>query len=201
MTILVLGGGISKEGILPKHVKARLRLAAKIFKKYPKAKILLSGKYSFLYPKNILPPKTEAAAMKDYLLALGIPAETIFLEQKSKDTISNAYFTKTLYFIPKKEKKAVIVTSEFHLPRTRYIFKKIFGKKYTLKYVSVPSHLKGKKRQEVISRQKELLKKTKKILAGMKEGNHRFLKGKFFKIKYYKEKRPDWVIKFVTQGK
>jgi len=35
----------------------------------------------------------------------------------------------------------------------------------------------------------------------MKEGDHSFLKGKLYKLKYYKEKRPNWVIKFATEGK
>ena len=145
MTILVLGGGITKQGILPAHVKARLKLAVEILKKHPRAKILLSGKYSFLYPKKSLPLKTEARAMKDYLVKLGVPGKNIYLEEKSKDTISNAYFAKKLYFLPQREKKAVIITSEFHLPRTRYIFKKVFGRRYSFRYVVTSSHLKDKK--------------------------------------------------------
>jgi uncharacterized SAM-binding protein YcdF (DUF218 family) len=201
MTIVVLGGGIDYKGNLPSHVKERLKKAADIYREHPQAKILLCGKYSFLHPKNKVPPKTEARAMKEYLLKLSIPSDIIFLEQKSKDTISNAYYAKKLYFLPRKEKEAYIITSEFHIPRTKYIFQKVFGDKYKFRYVPVSSDLRGRARRRVKERQRELLGRTRKILSPMKEGNHDFLRGKFYKIKYYREKRPNWVVKFITQGK
>lgn len=201
MTIVILGGGITKEGKLPENAKKKLRKAWQIFKKQKKAKILVCGKYSFLYPKNKIPKITEAEAMRDYLLKLGVPRQSIYLEKKSKDTIGNAYYAKKLFFIPKKEKKAIVVTSDFHLERVKFIFKKIFGKNYQLKFVTVPSPSRNKKREKIAKRQKMLLEKTKEILSKMEPGDHNFLKGKLYKIKYYKEKRPPWVIKFVTQGK
>lgn len=201
MTIVILGGGISKDGRLPERVKNRLKKTWQIFKKDKKIKILVCGKYSFLYPKNKAPKKTEAKAMQDYLLNLGVPKKNIYLEEKSKDTIGNAYYAKKLYFIPKKEREALIITSNFHLKRVRFIFQKIFGKHYQFKFISPSSSLKNQEKGRVIKRQKELLWKTKEILTRMKPGNHNFLRGKLYKIKYYKEKRPSWVIKFVTQGK
>lgn len=201
MTIVILGGGIDKNGNLPKYVKKRLDKAIAIFKKNKNAKILTSGKYSFLYPKNLIPPITEAQAMKNYLIKKGILKKNIFLENKSKDTISNAYYLKKIYFIPKKEKEGKIITSEFHLPRVRYIFKKVFGKDYKFQYIPISSNLNKKSAGKVKTRQKELLKKTKRIVNEMKDGDHNFLKNKFYKLKYYREKRPNWVIDFVTQGK
>ncbi len=201
MTIVILGGGINKNGNLPQYVKKRLDKATEIFKKDKNAKILVSGRYSFLYPKSLLPPITEAQAMKNYLIKKGILKKNIFLENKSKDTISNAYYAKKIYFIPKKEKEAKIITSEFHLPRVKYIFKKVFGKDYNFRYIAISSNLNKKSAEKVKTRQKKLLKKTKEILGEMRDGEHNFLKNKFYKLKYYREKRPDWVIDFVTQGK
>lgn len=201
MTIVILGGGIDKNGNFPQYVKKRLDKAIEIFEKNKNSKILVSGKYSFLYPKNLIPPITEAQAMKNYLIKRGILKKNIFLENKSKDTMSNAYYAKKTYFILKKEKKAKIITSEFHLPRVKYIFKKVFGKDYKFQYIPVSSNLNKKSAEKVKKRQKELLKKTKEILNEMKGGDHNFLKNKFYKLKYYREKRPDWVIDFVTQGK
>lgn len=201
MTIVILGGGITKDGNLPKHVKERLEKALQIFRKQKQAKVLVCGRYSFLYPKNQLPKKTEARAMRDYLINIGIPKKDIYLENKSKDTIGNVYYAKKLYFIPRKEKDAVIITSEFHLERVKFIFRKIFGNGYQFKFIFPLFSLNVKEKTKIVERQKNLLKKTKKILAKMKSGDHNFLKGKLYKIKYYKEKRPDWVIKFVTEGK
>ncbi|MCK5044336.1 YdcF family protein [Candidatus Parcubacteria bacterium] len=201
MTIVVLGGGIARDGNLPKHVKKRIERAWQIFKKKKGAPILVCGRYSFLYPKNQLPKKTESRAMRDYLISLGVPKKDIYLENESKDTIGNAYYAKKLYFIPRKEKKATIITSEFHLERVKFIFQKIFGKNYQLKFISLSSSLGSKEKTKVMERQKKLLEKTKAILAEMKSGDHSFLKDKLYKIKYYKEPRPDWVIKFVAAGK
>lgn len=199
MTIVVLGGGIDRRGKLPNHVITRLKKAAEIFKKEKNVSILVCGKYSFLYSKKDLPAKTEAEAAKEYLLTLGIPEKKIYLENKSKDTIGNAYYAKKNYFIPKKEKRALIITSDFHLKRARFIFKKIFGKSYKIVFVATPSVIKEK--EKVKKRQKELLEKTKKMLAPMKLGDHNYLRGKLYKIKFYREQRSDWVKKFVAQGK
>jgi len=201
MTIVVLGGGISQNCLIPPRVKKRLKIAANLLRKKKGDKILVCGKYSFLYPKEKLPKTTEAEAMRDYLIELGVPKERIFLEKKSKDTIGNAYYAKILYFLPKKEKKAIIITSEFHLERVKFIFQRIFGKNYQLKFIGAPSSLPKSQRKKVKERQKILLEKTKKILEKMQPGDHNFLKGKLYKLKYYKEKRPPWVIKFVTEGK
>lgn len=201
MTIVVLGGGINTKGQIPEQSKKRLDRAIEVFKKQKQANILLCGKHSFLYPKDKIPPKTEAEAMSDYLLSRGIKKSVIFLEKKSKDSIGNAYYAKKLYFIPKKESQAIIITSEFHMERSKFIFQKIFGKKYHLKFTSAPSPLKGRKREQFVKRQKDLLKKTKTMLANMELGDHNFLKGKLYKLKYYKTKRPAWVIRFTTQGK
>lgn len=202
MTIVILGGGIAKDSRLPEYVKKRLEKAWQIFKGEKGVKILVCGKYSFLYPKNEVPKKTEAKAMKDYLLTLGVPRRNIYLESKSKDTIGNAYYAKKLYFIPKRERKAAIITSDFHLKRVKFVFKKVFGRNYQFRFIGMPSLVfQRKKKIKSIKRQKELLKNTKKFLSKMKSGNHNFLKGKLYKMKYYKEKRPAWVIKFVAQGK
>ncbi|MBU4331762.1 YdcF family protein [Patescibacteria group bacterium] len=201
MTIVVLGGGINIKNQLPQQVKKRLNKATEIFKKHKKANILVCGKHSFLYPKDKAPLKIEAEAMRDYLLTLGLPPKRIYLEIKSQDTIGNAYYAKKLYFIPRKEKSALVITSQFHLERTKFIFKKIFGTRYQLKFVSIRPSTKNKDAEKVAERQKELLAKTKELLSGMKSGNHNFLKGKLYKLKYYQDKRPGWVIKFATQGK
>lgn len=202
MTIVVLGGGISSEGEIPDQSKRRLQKAKEIFKKKKeKPNILLCGKYSFLYPKDKLPPITEAKAMKKKLLKFGIPEEKIFLEEKSQDTISNAYYAKKEYFIPQKERKAIIISSSYHIPRLEFIFKKVFGPEYNLKFMGIASPFSEKEIKELENRQKELLQKTKKIMKEMEPGNHEFLKDIFFNIDYYKEQRPKWVIKKVVEGK
>lgn len=201
-TIIILAGGITKKGTLSENSKKRIKKAYNLFKKNPQSNILACGKYSFLYPKKNAPQKTEAEAIKEQLVKLGIPGNKIFTEKKSKDTIGNAYYAKKLYFIPRKEKEGWVVTSDFHLERTKFIFEKIFGPDYSLKFYPTLSFLKNKeKEKKVIQRQKNVFLKTKNMLKKMKPGDHNFLKNRIYKTKFYKEKRPNWVINFATKGK
>ena len=200
MLIVVLGGGIDLNGNLPPHVYQRLDEAILLFKKHPGSRIVLSGKYSFLYGKQ-KPNLTEAEKMAEYLIGQGIRKIDILLEKLSKDSIGNAYYLKKSIFIPQKELEAIVVTSGYHLERTRYIFKKIFGRSYSFKFIGVLEHLPIQEEKMVTERQKELLLKIKQLLFNMKDGDHNFLKDKLYKLSFYREKRPDWVRQFVAKGK
>jgi len=200
MFIVVLGGGIDLNGNLPKHVYQRLEKAIELFKKKPINKIVTTGKYSFLYRKEV-PITTEAEKMAEYLYQKGVGKGSVLLEKHSKDSLGNAYHLKTDIFIPHQELSGMIITSHFHLARIKYIFEKVFGPKYQFEYLGVQEQLPETEEKKVVQRQKELLEKTKEILADMKTGDHDFLRGKLYKIKYYREKRPAWVTNFVAKGK
>lgn len=199
MVIVVLGGGIDLQGKIPLYVYSRLDEAIRLQKSLG-CKILVSGEYSFLYNK-IKPPFTEAFKMEQYLLEKGIPKSGILKEERSKDTVGNAYYSKKYVFIPKKEKEAIIITSDFQVERVKYIFHKIFGQEYKLKIIGIKSELPDSERKAVWQRQRELLLKTQALLSNMKDGDHNFLKDRIYKFKFYKEKRPDWVKNFVAKGK
>ncbi len=198
MLIVVLGGGIDLEGKLPLFIYRRLDKAVELYKNKPGNKIVLSGKYSFLF-KEKKPPLKESEKMARYLFKK-IPRKDILLEKKSKDTVGNAYYLKKLIFIPRHEYKATIITSNFHLARTKFIFNKIFGPTYQLTIVGVPDDLPKNEKKKVLDRQKELLLKSKQMLAKMKDGDHNYLKRKIYNLKYYREQRPNWITNFVAKG-
>lgn len=87
------------------------------------------------------PKRSEAKAAAEYAISLGVPENKIFLEEKSQDTIGNAFFTKINFLEPKKWENIIIVTSEFHIKRTKYLFKKILGPKYKISLIAADSHL------------------------------------------------------------
>ncbi len=200
MLIVVLGGGIDLKGNIPPFVYQRLNYALKLLDNYPQAKIVLSGKYSFLYQNN-KPPTTEASAMANYLMQKHIRRDRIVLEQWSKDTVGNAYYLKKYVFLPHRETSATIITSAFQLERVRFIFEKIFGSRYKLTFRAVEEKLPKDKEKLVVERQKDLLRQTKILLVPMKDGDHNFLKRKIYNFKYYRQKRPAWVTNFVAKGK
>lgn len=72
----------------------------------------------------------EGAACADYLITqCGVPAGSILKECSSYDTIGNAYFAATIHAVPAgwNGGRLAIVTSDFHMPRSRAIFETIFS--------------------------------------------------------------------------
>ncbi len=63
--------------------------------------------------------QTEAAAIKPFLLSLGIPPSAITLEEQSRTTQENATETKKLI----EGQTAALVTSAFHMPRALKVFR------------------------------------------------------------------------------
>ena len=76
-----------------------------------------------------------------YLIDNGLPAGNIFKDEYSKDTIGNALFTKVKILDGKNWKKLLVITSDYHMPRAKYIFQKLWGKKFKLAFKSVKSFL------------------------------------------------------------
>eukprot|EP00048_Salpingoeca_helianthica_P002194 m.55320 g.55320 ORF g.55320 m.55320 type:complete len:251 (-) comp11962_c0_seq1:1925-2677(-) len=85
----------------------------------------------------------ESTVSALYLIRLGVPGERIFREWCSYDTIGNALFTRLTLTDPRLWRRLTIITSLFHMPRTRAIFDAVFAldsptPPYELHYVSVP---------------------------------------------------------------
>ena len=120
--IIVLGAGITRKGNLSMVAKSRMNKALELHRGGVAPRIIVTG-------------KNEVAAMKKYAVRKGIRHENIFCEEKSVDTIGNAFFTRKLFFLPIGWKRAVVVTSPFHMQRARLIFKKVFGKGHDFKFV------------------------------------------------------------------
>jgi uncharacterized SAM-binding protein YcdF (DUF218 family) len=71
--------------------------------------------------------KSEASTMKEYVE--DVPNEKIILENRSKGTIGNAFFTRRI--LESREidvDKIFVVTSCYHRKRGEYIFEQVFGK-------------------------------------------------------------------------
>lgn len=135
--IIVLGGGVTKEGTPTGSSLARIKKTVELFQEGAASFVLMSGAYSNKI--SYTPIKTEAHAMKDYAMQLGIPEEKIVLEEFSMETVGNAYFSKEIV-AEKKWKSLLVVTSDFHVERTAYIFKKTFGPEYSCTVIPV-SHV------------------------------------------------------------
>ena len=137
--IIVLGCGVKENKDLPDNAKQRVNSAIELLDK--KTKLIFCGKYSFLAKK--IPKIAEAKAMKNYAISKGIASSTIICENKSKDTIGNAYFVR-LILKDKNMFQITVVTSDYHMRRTKYIFNKILGDEFIIEYVSSKRKVKVK---------------------------------------------------------
>lgn len=136
--IIVLAGGINSDGTLPDLPKGRVDRGIECFTRDNAQAIIMTGKYGFwLDWKKEIPPRSEAEAMKEYAVSKGVKEEAVISEETSKDTLGNAYFTKVDILQPKGWKNVTIVTSDFHLERTKLVFDLVLGSDYAIEYEAV----------------------------------------------------------------
>ena len=129
--VIILGGGIDKNGQLPQTVQKRIELAADYLLENKNALAVATG--GTLYH---LPP--EAPAMKNYLISLGIEADRILIDDKALDTIQNFQNSCQVLSdhenLPKSailESKILVVTSFFHLARAQRLARRMGFKHIT----------------------------------------------------------------------
>lgn len=134
--IVVLGGGVHPDGTLPPVARARVERAVELFESGVAPRIILSGRCGLSAPE---PAVTEAAAMAAYAAAFGVPRAALLEEDDAKDTLGNAYFTRLRFLEPNDWTSIRVVTSDFHLSRAAWVFRKILGPGYDVSFVSAPS--------------------------------------------------------------
>jgi uncharacterized SAM-binding protein YcdF (DUF218 family) len=95
--------------------------AARLFHRGLAPRIIVSGG-SYLVESGQAPPtQTEAVAMRQFLVALGVPESAIVMEGKSINTIENMQETRALVGTA----RVALVTSGFHMPRALRLARKV----------------------------------------------------------------------------
>jgi uncharacterized SAM-binding protein YcdF (DUF218 family) len=123
--IVVLGGALSphvsaaRSEVALNESAERLTAVADLARRYPDARILFSGGSGAL----IFEEGTEAEFAVRVLESLGVPRARITLEDRSRNTVENAVFSKSLAQ-PKPGERWLLVTSGYHMPRAIGIFRK-----------------------------------------------------------------------------
>ena len=113
--VFVLGAGLRDDQV-PPPLAARLNQALQYFERNPDAMFIVCGGYG--EGQTI----SEASAMADFLIAGGIPAEQVILEDLSTNTYENFAFALeilTEYF--PDGFSSVVVTNNFHMYRAGYL--------------------------------------------------------------------------------
>ena len=115
---LVLGAGVDN-GKPSRVLSQRINATKEFMALYPETIIILSG--GKVEDENL----SEAECMKNELVALGIEANRLITEDKSKNTIENFEFTKRiLKELNVHTKEITVITSDTHLYRACFLAKK-----------------------------------------------------------------------------
>ncbi|MDE1768600.1 MAG: YdcF family protein [Candidatus Micrarchaeota archaeon] len=133
--VIVLGNAPGKAGRISRILVNRMNVALRLYKKGMAKRLLLSGGI-----RNPSDPVPEAVRMERYLVRKGVKRDDIVKETRSTMTLGNAYFTKKLLGDIRGLRIAV-VTSEFHVKRSRFIFSRVFGTKITFIPSKTPPRL------------------------------------------------------------
>ncbi len=124
--VILLGGGIDKDGKLPKSVMVRVDKAAKYLKQHPDSICVVSG--------GILKwlPFSEAPELKNQLVNKGIDPERILVEDQAEDTIQNFQFSckmlaefRGISIQETLDMPTAVVTNYYHLRRSERLARRI----------------------------------------------------------------------------
>ena len=177
--IFIPGGGLLPDGSLPSWTIARLDRAISLISQTRYIAFLSGGtvhKPPLLDQDGFPIFESRQAAL--YLVHQGLNPAQLLTEISSYDTIGNAYFSRLLFADPGKFQNLLVITSEFHLPRTKAAFEWIYGLSpinvtYQLRYESVPNNgLTQRILKARIAREKKSLNKlleTKKEIDNLKD--------------------------------
>jgi uncharacterized SAM-binding protein YcdF (DUF218 family) len=123
--IVVLGGAVTpdvataRNSVALNEAAERMTAAVELARRYPNARIIFSGgEGTVLYGGN------ESEAALRLFEGLGIAPGRVVTENKSRNTVENALFTREIAK-PKPGERWLLVTSAYHLPRAVGVFRKV----------------------------------------------------------------------------
>lgn len=118
--LIVLGAGVWGDRPSP-QLQLRLETAASLYKKNPEMTVLVSGGQG---PDEWI---SEAQAMHDTLIALGVSDTSILMEEDSTSTAENLRYSKAILDSLGFDSSSIgIVTTDFHMYRAKMLARR-FG--------------------------------------------------------------------------
>jgi uncharacterized SAM-binding protein YcdF (DUF218 family) len=161
--VVVLGGGLREDGRPTWSTQARADAAADYAKEHD-VPVIVSGSHG----NGPRPVRTEAELMADRLVERGIARTRIYLEDESRDTVTNATFVAKRYLAGLEPRPLRIVTSPFHMDRSLATFALVLGPSWSL--VAHPS-APGPKEAEHAATEALYLERTRALLADLEPGD------------------------------
>ncbi len=120
--IIVLGSPNTARGELMSVALERCAQAVQVFQAHPEARLLLTGGFGEHFNTTDLP---HAHYLKQHLMSLGVPQEVFLPFALSRNTIQDAALSLPIVRAY-GARRAIIVTSDYHQARARYVFEQIY---------------------------------------------------------------------------
>lgn len=111
---IVFGAGLRRDGTPTAVLRDRVETAVRLYQDGKVEKILMSGDNRFV-------EYNEPGSMREYAIALGVPAEDIVLDYAGRRTYDTCFRAKAIFGLD----QALLVTQQFHLPRAIYTCRSI----------------------------------------------------------------------------
>ena len=126
--VIVLANQMDENGLLNSESKARANKAVEILNKREISHIVTCG-WAYRNDSDI----KIADAFKSYIVnSLGVNPSKVITELNSRDTVGDAYFTKINLALSLNWKNLCVVTSDYHVQRTKEIFSFIYGNDFSV---------------------------------------------------------------------
>jgi uncharacterized SAM-binding protein YcdF (DUF218 family) len=124
---VVLGGGLRGDGTPTGSTQRRADAAARLAAERDVA-LIVSGSHG----NGPQPKVSEAEYMARRLAELGVAEERVFIEDESRDTLSNAVCVAERYLARIAPRRLTIVTSPFHMARSLATFAFVLGPEWPI---------------------------------------------------------------------
>lgn len=121
--IVVLGSPNTDQGELYSIAEERCALALTEYARHPGYRILLTGGYGAHFNTTNQP---HSAYLKHHLTSRGIPEGAFVEYAESSNTLEDASLSKPIA-LEYGARQLLVVTSDYHLERARYVFEKEFA--------------------------------------------------------------------------
>ena len=113
--IVVFAGGVGESGQAGQGYEERVQYAVELYKSGYAGQIIFSSGYSYVF--------REPLVMKALAVSLGVPQDSITLEDKAANTMQNVEFTRDI-MLSHNWHKALLVSSPYHMLRVSLVMKK-----------------------------------------------------------------------------
>ena len=131
---IVLANLMDAQGNLNEESRARMDTAINAYQNN-EAPFLVTCGWAYRSDSLI----TVADAMSAYAVDRGVPLSAIITDRDSRDTVGDAFFTKRKHAITNRWTTILVVTSRYHVERTKQIFSLIYGAEYLIEVRGAPS--------------------------------------------------------------